>query len=77
MGSRVGKDSLSDQAIKLACTNILQKYKSDKVFDKKDAMRFVIEAMKQAGGKAQNNLLGFDAWFKSIDKKKCGFLEIA
>lgn len=46
------KESLTDARIRQAAANLLHKYKSDKVFDKKDSMRFVTECMKQAGGKA-------------------------
>ena len=57
---------------------MLSKYKADKLFDRKDATKFCTEAMKQAsGGKSQNNMLGFDAAFKEIDRRKRGTLEIA
>jgi hypothetical protein len=46
------------------------------VFDKKEAVRFVVDAIKHSGLKAGSNLLGFDACFKELDRSKNRVLEI-
>lgn len=56
---------------------MLSKCKADKHFDKRDAQKFCVEAMKSAGSTAGNNMIGFDALFKEIDVKKRGYLELA
>ena len=70
-------ESTTDQKVKLVCANMLSKFKADKHFDKRDAQKFCVEAMKSAGGKANNNMIGFDALFSECDTKKKGYLEIA
>lgn len=39
-------------------------------------MRFVIEVLKQSGCPKALHLLGFDAWFKELDRGKKGALEM-
>lgn len=63
--------------VKQASARLLKKYNADKLFDKKEASRFVIDVLKQAGCPRAQHLLGFDAWFKQLDIGKKGKLEMA
>ncbi len=46
------------------------------MFDKKEAIRFVVDAIKQSGLKIANSLLGFDTCFKDLDRSKSRVLEL-
>lgn len=67
----------TDLRIKQVSAKLLKKYTADKQFDKREASRFVIEVLKQSGCPRAQHLLGFDAWFKQLDLKKQGKLEMA
>ena len=63
--------------VKQAAARLLKKYNADKLFDKKEASRFVLDTLKAAGCPRAQHLLGFDAWFKQLDMGKKGKLEMA
>lgn len=63
--------------MKQIAVGLISKFKADHQFDKREALKFVVEVLKQSGKNAQNNLLGADAVFKELDKQKRGYLELS
>lgn len=65
-GSESSKQKQNRDAINLKVTAArqLKALPPSKTFDKKEALQFVVELLKQVDSKGQHSLIQFDAWFR-------------
>jgi hypothetical protein len=57
---------------------LLKHYSADKVFDKRECLKFLNEVIKQMGENGiKPSLLKFDQWFTALDRQKNGTLELS
>ncbi len=69
------KQSIRDLQTKVIVAKLLKQYSAEKVFDKRECLKFLNEVIKQMGDNGTNtSLLKFDSWFTALDRQKTGTL---
>lgn len=71
------RQSIKDLQLKVVVAKLLKQYSPEKLFDKRECLKFLNEVVKHVSADGPKpSLLKFDQWFNALDRLKRGALEL-